>query len=65
MKLFDQGLRHFIFGMVDDIVDAAEVIDGLHDVVHVDGLAFALALVIGETDRVCGLFSMLTLVVIL
>ena len=31
MKLFDQGLRQFIFGMVDDEVDAAEVVGGLHD----------------------------------
>ena len=38
--------------MVDDIVDAAEVVCGLNDIVHIDGLAFALALVIGETDRV-------------
>ena len=38
--------------MVDDVVDAAEVVRGLHDVVHIDGLAFALALVIGETDRI-------------
>ena len=31
VKLFDQGLRQFIFGMVDDEVDAAEVVGGLHD----------------------------------
>jgi len=52
VKLFNQGLRQFILGMVNDVVDAAEVIGGLHDVIHVDGLAFALSLVIGETNRV-------------
>ena len=38
MEFFDQGLRRFILCMVDDIVDAAEVVGGLHDVVHVNGL---------------------------
>ena len=31
VKLFDQGLHQFILGMVDDEVDAAEVVGGLHD----------------------------------
>lgn len=52
MEFLDQGLRQFIFGVVDDIVDTAEVVGGFYDVVHVDGLAFALALVVGETNRV-------------
>ena len=30
MEFLDQGLRRFIFGMVDDIVDAAEVVRGLY-----------------------------------
>ena len=45
VKFFDQGLRQFIFGMVDDIVDAAEVVGRLHDVVHIDA-------VLGDADCV-------------
>ena len=48
--------------MVDDVVDAAEVVGGLHDIVHVDGLAFALALAVGEANRV-GLEDIACLVV--
>lgn len=41
MERFDQGLRQFVFGVVDDGVDAAEVVGGLHDVVHLEGLVLA------------------------
>ena len=38
MKFLDQGLCQFIFGVVNDIVYATEVVGGLNDIVYVDGL---------------------------
>lgn len=46
MEFFDQGLCQFVLGVVDDEVDATEVVGGLHDVVHVECLP------VGDSDGV-------------
>ena len=45
MEFFNQRFRQPVFGMIDDEVDAAEVVGGLHDVVHIDAI-------FGDADRV-------------
>ena len=34
MQLLDMRLGNLVCGMVDDIIDATEVVDGLHDVIN-------------------------------
>ncbi len=38
MDFFDESLSEFVIRFVDDKIDAAEVICGLHDIIHVDAL---------------------------
>ena len=35
MELLDEGLRQRLVSLVNDPIDAAEVVDGFEDVVHV------------------------------
>ncbi len=36
VEYLDHVFRQFVLRMVDDVVDAAEVVCGLHDIIHVD-----------------------------
>ena len=38
MEFFDEGFRQPVFGVVDDVVDAAEVVGSLYDVIYIDAV---------------------------
>ena len=38
MQLLDERFCHFLLCMVYDIVYAVEVVDGFHDIIHVDSI---------------------------
>ena len=41
MQLFDEIACQWLSGMLDDEVYTAEMVDGLYDVVHVDGFSIS------------------------
>ena len=45
MKMLDEVFGERFLGMINDVVDTTEVVDGLHDVIHVDS-------VVGDADSV-------------
>ena len=55
MQLFYMGFGYLVHGMVDDIVDATEMINSLHDVIH-GGVLCGNAESIGIEDKSCLLF---------
>ena len=57
VEFLDDGFRSPVFSVVNDVVDTAEVVDGLHNVIHVDtvfgdanrvGLEYVPGLLVGE-----------------
>jgi len=46
MKLFDEVFCYFLLRMVNDIVNAAEMVDRLYNIIHVDGI-------VRNADGVC------------
>ena len=52
VKLLDEGFAQAVGRVVDDKVDAAKVVDGFHDVVHVDALV-SYADGVGFEDVAC------------
>ena len=57
VDFLDKGFRESVFGVVNDVVDTAEVVSGLHNVIHVDtvfgdanrvGLEYVPGLLVGE-----------------
>ena len=46
MQMLDVRLGEFGMGVSDDLINAAEVIDGFDDVIHLNGF-------VGDTDGAC------------
>jgi len=38
VEFLDDGFRKTVFGVVNDVVNTAEVVGGLHNVVHIDAV---------------------------